>query len=165
MEQTFYLIIIGALLGEYFLSTISTVLNMNSITEKVPAQFRDVYDARKYSDSQAYLKAKARFGLLSSTFGLIVILVIIHSGLFGVLDQFVRGQTANPILGGLIFFASIFLINDILNIPFSLYSTFVIEQKFDFNRTTPRTYVFDKLKGYLLTIIFGGLILGAVLYI
>jgi STE24 endopeptidase len=137
---------------------------MNSITDEVPANFSDVYDTKKYADSQAYLRARTRFGILSSTFGLIVILVVIHAGIFGVLDQFVRGQTASPIFGGLLFFGIIFLINDVLNIPFSLYSTFVIEQKFDFNRTTPKTYMLDKLKGYLLTIIFGGLILGAVLY-
>jgi STE24 endopeptidase len=164
MEQTFYFIIIGALLGEYILSTVSAILNMNSITDEVPANFSDVYDTKKYADSQAYLRARTRFGILSSTFGLIVILVVIHAGIFGVLDQFVRGQTASPIFGGLLFFGIIFLINDVLNIPFSLYSTFVIEQKFDFNRTTPKTYMLDKLKGYLLTIIFGGLILGAVLY-
>ena len=164
MEQTFYFIIIGALLGEYILSTVSAILNMNSITDEVPANFSDVYDAKKYADSQAYLRARTRFGILSSTFGLIVILVVIHAGIFGVLDQFVRGQTASPIFGGLLFFGIIFLINDVLNIPFSLYSTFVIEQKFDFNRTTPKTYILDRLKGYLLTILFGGLILGAVLY-
>ena len=98
MEQTFYYIVIGALIVEYLLSTISAILNVNSITEELPSQFIDVYDREKYARSQAYLKAKTRFGLLSSTFGLSFILVVIHLGLFGYLDGFVRDQTNNPIL-------------------------------------------------------------------
>ena len=164
MEQTFYYIVIGALIVEYLLSTISAILNVNSITEELPSQFIDVYDREKYARSQAYLKAKTRFGLLSSTCGLFVILVVIHLGLFGYLDGFVREQTSNPILAGLLFFAIIFIINDLITIPFSLYSTFVIEQKFEFNRTTPRTYLVDKLKGYLVTALLGGIVLGTILF-
>ena len=164
MEQTFYYIVIGALIVEYLLSTISAILNVNSITEELPSQFIDVYDREKYARSQAYLKAKTRFGLLSSTCGLFVILVVIHLGLFGYLDGFVREQTNNPILAGLLFFAIIFIINDLITIPFSLYSTFVIEQKFEFNRTTPRTYLVDKLKGYLVTALLGGIVLGTILF-
>ena len=164
MEQTFYYIVIGALIVEYLLSTISAILNVNSITEELPSQFIDVYDREKYARSQAYLKAKTRFGLLSSTFGLSFILVVIHLGLFGYLDGFVREQTSNPILAGLLFFAIIFIINDIITIPFSIYSTFVIEQKFEFNRTTPGTYLVDKLKGYLVTTLLGGIVLGTILF-
>ncbi len=164
MEQTFYYIVIGALIVEYLLSTISAILNVNSITEELPSQFIDVYDREKYARSQAYLKAKTRFGLLSSTFGLSFILVVIHLGLFGCLDGFVREQTNNPILAGLLFFAIIFIINDIITIPFSIYSTFVIEQKFEFNRTTPGTYLVDKLKGYLVTTLLGGIVLGTILF-
>ena len=164
MEQTFYYIVIGALIVEYLLSTISAILNVNSITEELPSQFIDVYDREKYARSQAYLKAKTRFGLLSSTFGLSFILVVIHLGLFGYLDGFVREQTNNPILAGLLFFAIIFIINDLITMPFSIYSTFVIEQKFEFNRTTPGTYLVDKLKGYLVTTLLGGIVLGTILF-
>ena len=130
----------------------------------MPSQFIDVYDREKYARSQAYLKAKTRFGLLSSTFGLSFILVVIHLGLFGYLDGFVREQTNNPILAGLLFFAIIFIINDLITMPFSIYSTFVIEQKFEFNRTTPGTYLVDKLKGYLVTTLLGGIVLGTILF-
>jgi STE24 endopeptidase len=88
MENTYYIIIIGALLFEYILSTVSSVLNMNSITESVPEGFQDHYDEDKYSKSQAYLKDKTRFGLLSGAFSLILTLVVIHSGVFGDLDFF-----------------------------------------------------------------------------
>ena len=118
----------------------------------------------KYARSQSYLRAKTRFSLISGTFSLLLILVVIHTGLFGVLDGFVRAQTTQPILAGLFFFGIIFIINDLINIPFSLYSIFVIEEKFDFNRTTPKTYIIDKLKGYLLTIVLGSIVVVPILY-
>ncbi|MBF88847.1 MAG: peptidase M48 [Candidatus Marinimicrobia bacterium] len=164
MEKTFYYIIMGALIVEYLLSTISAILNIKNITKELPSQFTDVYDQEKYARSQAYLKAKTHFGLLSSTFGLFLIIVVIHLGLFGHLDELVRNQTDSPIFAGLLFFCIIFVINDVITIPFSIYNTFVIEQKFEFNKTTPKTYVIDKLKGYLLTIVLGGIVLGAILF-
>ena len=164
MENTYYIIIIGALLFEYILSTVSSVLNMNSITESVPEGFQDHYDEDKYSKSQAYLKDKTRFGLLSGAFSLILTLVVIHSGVFGDLDSFVRENASNSIIAGLIFFGILFIINDIINLPFALYSTFVIEEKYGFNKTTYQTFVIDKLKGYGLTIVFGSLIMIPVLY-
>ena len=164
MEQTYYLIIIGALILEYSLSTISSVLNMNSVSEDVPNGFLDHYDQDKYAKSQAYLKDNTRFGLFSSTFSLALTLIVIHTGLFGILDQFVRTQTVHPILSGLMYFGIIFIINDIINLPFSLYNTFVLEEKYGFNKTTSKTYVLDKLKGYMLTIVFGTIIMSPVLY-
>ncbi len=164
MEQTYYLIIIGALILEYFLSTVSSVLNMNSIAEDVPDGFQSHYDGEKYAKSQTYLKDNTRFGLLSSTFSLALTLIVIHTGLFGILDHFVRGQTGHPILGGLLFFGIIFIINDIINLPFSLYGTFVIEEKYGFNKTTAKTFMLDKLKGYALTVILGSVVIGPILY-
>ena len=164
MEQTYYLIIIFALVGEYLLSTVSSILDMGNIVEEVPADFQDVYDREKYARSQSYLRDRTRFGIFSSTFSLLLILVVIHTGLFGVLDQFVRVQTTQPILAGLLFFGIIFIIQDIISLPFSIYSTFVIEEKFEFNRTTPKTFVIDKLKGYALTVILGSAVIVPILY-
>ena len=164
MEQTYYLIIIFALAVEYLLSTVSSILDMRNIIEDVPADFQDVYDREKYARSQAYLKDRTRFGIFSSTFSLLLILVVIHTGLFGVLDQFVRVQTTQPILAGLLFFGIIFIIQDIISLPFSIYSTFVIEEKFEFNRTTPKTFVIDKLKGYTLTVILGSAVIVPILF-
>ena len=164
MEQTYYLIIIGALILEYLLSTVSSVLNMNSVSEDVPNGFQDHYDEDKYAKSQAYLKDNTRFGLLSSTFSLALMLIVIHTGLFGILDHIVRAQTVHPILAGLLFFGIIFIINDMINLPFSLYGTFVIEEKYGFNKTTAKTFMLDKLKGYALTFILGSVVIGPILY-
>ncbi|MBA64813.1 MAG: peptidase M48 [Candidatus Marinimicrobia bacterium] len=164
MEQIYYYIIIGALLVEYLLSTISSILNMNSISENVPDGFEDYYDEEKYAKSQAYLKDKTQLGLLSSTFSLFLTLVVIYMGLFGVLDEFVRLNSTHPIVSGLIFFGVLFIINDILNMPFSIYGTFVIEEKYGFNKTTINTFISDKLKGYGLIIVLGSAIMVPVLY-
>lgn len=164
MEQTYYLIIIFALAVEYLLSTVSSILDMGNIVEEIPADFQDVYDREKYARSQSYLRDRTRFGIFSSTFSLLLILVVIHTGLFGVLDQFVRVQTNQPILAGLLFFGIIFIIQDIISLPFSIYSTFVIEEKFEFNRTTPKTFVIDKLKGYALTVILGSAVIVPILF-
>tara|TARA_Y200000002_G_scaffold269799_1_gene224504 strand:+ start:253 stop:1488 length:1236 start_codon:yes stop_codon:yes gene_type:complete len=164
MEQTYYLIIIGALLVEYALSTISSIFNMKSITEKIPDGFQEYYDEEKYSSSQSYLKDKTRFGLFSGTFGLCVTLIVIHTGVFGMLDDFARSHSSHNITAGLIFFGILFIFNDIINIPFSIYSTFVIEEKYGFNKTTWKTYVIDKLKGYGLTIVLGSIVIVPILY-
>lgn len=149
---------------EYILSTVSSILNMNSITESIPDGFQDHYNEDKYSKSQAYLKDKTRFGLLSGTFSLILTLVVIHIGVFGDLDLYVREYASNPIIAGLLFFGILFIISDFLNLPFSLYSTFVIEEKYGFNKTTVQTFLIDKLKGYGLTIVLGSLVMVPVLY-
>ena len=164
MEQTYYFIIIGALIVEYLLSTISSVLNMNSITSTIPDGFQEFYDDKKYSKSQEYLKDKTKLGLYSSTFSLILTLIVIHFGLFGFLDEFVRSNSTHYIISGLLFFGILFLINDILNIPFSLYSTFVVEEKYGFNKTSIHTFISDKCKGYGLTIVFGSAIMVPVFY-
>ena len=164
MEQTYYFIIIGALIVEYFLSTISSLLNMNSITSTIPDGFQEFYDDKKYSKSQQYLKDKTKLGLYSSTFSLILTLIVIHFGLFGSLDEFVRSNSTHYIISGLLFFGILFLINDILNIPFSLYSTFVVEEKYGFNKTSIHTFIADKCKGYGLTIVFGSAIMVPVFY-
>ena len=164
MEQTYYFIIIGALLTEYLLSSISSILNMNSIAQTVPDGFQDYYDKEKYAKSQAYLKDKTKLGLFSGTFSLILTLIIIQMGLFGVLDDFVRSYSTHHIISGLIFFGILFFINDILNIPFIIYGTFVVEEKYGFNKTTINTFLLDKFKGYGLTIVLGSSIMAPVLY-
>jgi len=164
MDQIYYFIILGALLLEYGLSTISSFLNMNSITETVPKGFEDYYDTEKYSQSQQYLKDKTRLGLLSGTFSLLLTLFVIHTGVFGLLDEFVRSYSSHPIITGLMFFGILFFINDLLNLPFSLYSTFIIEEKYGFNKTTINTFITDKFKGYGLTIVLGSLIIAPIMY-
>ena len=122
MEQIYYFIIIGALIFEFGLSTLSSLLNMTSISKVVPDGFQDYYNEEKYVKSQLYLKDKTKLGLFSSTLSLILILVVIQFGLFGKLDEFVRSISDHYMISGLLFFGILFFINDIINLPISLFS-------------------------------------------
>ena len=123
------------------------VFENNFLTGSIPEGIGDLtaYDGEKYVRSQVYLKARTRFGLFSSTFSLGLILIVIHSDVFGYLDQYVRLQTENYILQGLLFIGIIYFFQDIISLPFSLYNTFVIEQKFGFNKVKPGLFFIVKI--------------------
>ena len=164
MENLYYLIIVTAIIIEYLLTSISSVLDIKNITPIIPLDFKKAYDGEKYIQSQEYLKARTRFGLFSSTFSLGLILFVIHSDVFGILDQYVRIQTENYILQGLLFIGIIYFFQDIISLPFSLYNTFVIEQKFGFNKIKPGLYFIDKIKGYGIFIVLGSTVITPLLY-
>lgn len=157
MESIFYIIIISAIVFEYLISSTSTILNMNSISETLPKGFEGVYDKDKYAKSQKYLKSNSRFSLFSSSFSFLLIMVVIHFGFFGILDEFVRSKTTNSVYAGLVFFIIIFVINDLINLPFSLFKNFVIEENFGFNKMTISIFIKDKLKSYFLIFFIGGI--------
>ena len=164
MENFYYYIIIFAIIIEYLLSSISSILDIKNITRTIPSDFKKAYDQEKYILSQDYLKARTRFGLFSSTFSLILIMIVIHSDIFGLLDQFVRGQSDSYILQGLLFIGIIYFFQDIVSLPFSIYHTFVIEERFGFNKTTLNLFIIDKIKGYAIFIVLGSIVITPILY-
>ena len=164
MENLYYYIIIFAIIIEYLLSSISSILDIKNITRTIPSDFKKAYDQEKYILSQDYLKARTSFGLFSSSFSLILIMIVIHSDIFGLLDQFVRGQSDSYILQGLLFIGIIYFFQDIVSLPFSIYHTFVIEERFGFNKTTLNLFIIDKIKGYAIFIVFGSIVIAPILY-
>ena len=146
MENLYYYIIIFAIIIEYLLSTTSSILDIKNITSTIPSDFKKAYDQEKYILSQDYLKARTSFGLFSSSLSLILIMIVIHSDIFGLLDQFVRGQSDSYILQGLLFIGVIYFFQDIVSLPFSIYHTFVIEERFGFNKTTLNLFIIDKME-------------------
>jgi len=165
MDTTIFYIIIGIILFDYLLERILDYLNRTWWSNELPDELKGIYDAKKYKKSQEYERVKTRFSLVTSTFSLAGMLLMLFLGGFAWLDDFVRSYTTNPILMALLFFGILGLAADILSTPFSVYSTFVIEEKFGFNRTTPKTYVLDKLKGWLLSAVIGGGILSLIVWI
>ena len=164
MENLYYYIIVIAIILEYLFSSISSILDIKNITPIIPSDFKKAYDQEKYILSQDYLKARTRFGLFSSTFSLILIMIVIHSDIFGLLDQFVRGQSDSYILQGLLFIGIIYFFQDIVSLPFSIYHTFVIEERFGFNKTTLNLFIIDKIKGYAIFIVLGSIVITPILY-
>ena len=158
-------IIAGILIIDFVLERILSLLNANHQQKDLPPEFAGIYDQEKYSKSLNYFKANHSFETLSSTFSFILMLAVILSGTFGMLDFILRLRINDPILLSLSFFGILFLISDLINIPFSLYKIFVIEEKFGFNKMTIKTFISDKIKSYILTIIVGGVILYIFLYL
>ena len=165
MENIYYYIIISAILFEYVISSVSSFLDLGNINPDIPDHFKKAYDKKKYAKSQEYLKTKTKFSLVSSTFSIVLIFLVIHLGIFGVLNEFVNLQTNHFILQGLLFISIIYIFQDIISLPFSLYSTFVIEEKFGFNKTTIGLFISDKIKGYVIFIVMGSIIITPILYL
>ncbi len=156
-------IILMALAANYLLNLISDLLNLRAIRAPLPEEFRDVYDEEKYRKSRKYTRVRTRFGLLTSTFSLIILLIFWFAGGFNWVDQLVRGFGYGTITTGLMFVGILILAQTFISLPFSIYSTFVIEERFGFNKTTPATFIADRLKGLMLTVLLGGPLLAGVI--
>lgn len=156
-------IILVALLGEFLLQAVADFLNLKKITENIPPEFQGVYDSAKYKKSQEYLVTGTKFGFAQSAFGLAIIIIFWFGRGFQYVDNFVRGFEFNPLISGLIYIGILLFLKTLLSIPFSLYSTFVIEEKFGFNRTTLSLYIFDLFKGLLITLVIGIPLLSGIL--
>jgi len=157
--------IIAIIVFNFVLERVLDFLNDSKRSPTLPPEAEGIYDAEKYARSQEYQKVRGRFGLLSSSISFVGLLVVLWLDGFAWLDEAIRQQFTNhPIYLALFFFGALGLASDILGLPFSLYSTFVIEEKFGFNKTTPKTYMLDKLKGYVLGLLLGAPILALVVW-
>ncbi len=156
MADTIFIFIIAILIFDYLLERLLDYLNTTYWSNEIPKELEGIYDAEKYKKSQDYQKVNQKFSLLTSSLSFIAMLLMIVLGGFAIIDEFVRQFTLNPILMALLFFGIIGFLTDLLSTPFTIYDTFVIEQKFGFNTTTVKTFVFDKIKGWLLAILLGG---------
>ena len=157
-ENIFY-ILIGIIILDFIIELWLDYLNAKHYNDPIPTELHDVYTDEEYKKSQAYKKENNSFSTWSSLFSLVIILSFFLFKGFALVDNYVRQFTNNEIGVTLLFFGIIMIGNDILSTPFSYYHTFVIEEKFGFNKSTKKLFWIDKIKGWLLTIIIGGLIL------
>ena len=163
-ENWLYLII-GLVVFNYLFSTVLDFINGKNWKAEIPPIMKDYYDEDKYLKAKNYSKEKGKISLISSTLStLLTILFLVFDG-YGWLDNFISIYYDIPFLKSGIFFLALFILSDVISIPFSCYNTFVIEEKYGFNKTTVKTFVLDKIKGYLLTIIIGGILLFGAIYI
>jgi STE24 endopeptidase len=160
----FLLLILVVLIARYVLELVADRLNVQHIAEELPDEFVGVYDAERYRKSQQYLKEKTSFGLWADTVNTAFVIVMILLGGFNLVDTAARGISAAMIPAGLLFVAILMVLGWLLNLPFRLYNIFVIEEKYGFNRTTPRTFVLDTIKNMFLTVLLGAPILAAILW-
>jgi STE24 endopeptidase len=161
--NVFAIIILAALILEFALQLVTNLLNVKALKLELPPTVQGIYQAEEYRKSQEYLRATTRFGLVGSAFTLFVLLAFWFSGGFNYFDQVVRYWGFAPIVSGLLYIGILFLAYGILTLPFSIYGTFVIEERFGFNRTTPRTFFLDLVKGFSLSLLLGVPLLAAIL--
>jgi STE24 endopeptidase len=157
------LLILFALLFDFLLNVAADVLNLRHLRFDVPAPFRGVYDEQRYRKAQAYLRENTRFSWVVSGLNLCILLVFWFARGFPALDAWVRALHLGPVPAGLVFIGTLALLKGLIAVPFSLYSTFVIEERYGFNRTTLKTYLGDLFKGAALAVVIGAPLLAAIL--
>ena len=145
---------------DFIIDLVTGILNYKNFEKKLPNNVNDIYSKEEYLKSQQYKKENFRFELITSIFTYIIIIGILLNGILGYLDSFLRTLTfENELSLSLLFFASIYLINDLLKTPFQLYRIFVIEEKYGFNKMKISIFIFDKIKGYFISIVIGVLLI------
>jgi len=163
-SQIIFIIIIGILLVSFMIDKVLDTLNAKHFNDPLPEKLNDVYDDAAYKKSQAYKKEKYRFGIVTSTFSLFLTIGFLFFDGFAYVDELARSISDNAIVIALIFFGIIMIASDILTTPFSYYNTFVIEEKYGFNKSTSKLFLFDKLKGWAMMIVIGGIFLTAFIW-
>ena len=159
----FFFIILFALLIEYVIGVVAHLLNLKSLRSEPPPALEGVYKPEDYRKSQEYVRTNTRFAFVTSTFSLAVLLSFWFAGGFNYLDQIVRSWGFVPILNGLFYIGILLMGYSLLTLPFSIYHTFVIEEKFGFNKTTPRTFLVDRIKSIGLAVLLGAPLLAGIL--
>lgn len=157
--------VLAILVGEYLLDTVSDLLNAGHIRAELPREFEGCYDADKYARSQEYLRDNTRLDIICASVVTPLTIAFILLGGFGLLDRWARGLGMGQIGTGLAFAGSAVFISQLCRIPFSVYRTFVIEERFGFNRTSPATFVTDILKKWALGALIGGALFAALVWI
>ena len=162
--EIIFKLLIGIIIFNFIKDFFLDYLNSKNFNNKIPEIISDVFDSEKYFKSQEYKKTQYRFSKYSKIFSLIIILSFFYFDGFIIVDSFSRNLFKSEILISLTFFGTIFFGNELLSLPFSVFFTFFIEEKFGFNKTSIKTYISDKLKSWILTILFGGGILGFIIF-
>jgi STE24 endopeptidase len=160
----FYIILI-IIVVDFLLERYLERLNILHSGKELPALLKGIFDEQKYSQQQAYLKVNYRFGFWSSGFNFLILLLMLFLSGFAWVNNITASLSSNPVWWALLFFGLIMLTAGILNLPWSVYDTFIIEQKFGFNKTTPRTFIFDLIKSLLLAVIVGGGLMALIIWI
>ena len=163
--STFFLIfILSIIVLEYILGLVSKRLTISNFKTELPKEFEGYFDNKKYSKSQEYTRDNLKFSLIENSFSTLLIITFILIGGFNYIDIYARSFGFDSIFTGLIFTGLLMLGSSIISLPFSIYSTFVIEEKYGFNKTTAKTFFIDLIKGMVLSALIGGIVLYGVLF-
>lgn len=163
--QSLLFLIIGISIAGYLFDLVLEILNIRAQRTEIPSEVAGFYDKEKYLKSLEYHRVRTRFSFISGGFSFLVSISMLAFGGFGYVDALLRPYFESQTVLALVFFALIMVASDILSLPFQLYSTFVIEEKFGFNKTTARTFIVDKIKGYVIGALVGGVLLTILIFL
>lgn len=158
------LVILCIIFTSYLLELTVSLLNIRALNSNLPKEFATTYDAQEYKKSQEYTKATAFFSLFENSFSTIITVTFLLYGGFNSVDVWARSFAFGEISTGLLFTGALGLLMFLVHLPFSIYATFVIEERFGFNRTSCKTFLFDILKAGLLTVLLGAPLLALILW-
>ena len=158
-------IALAILVISFLFDAVLNHLNLKHSGQPIDAKFDYLYDAEKRNSALEYQRANYKANLFADLVSTAITIAMLAAGGFGIIDKFVRNYFDNEILVGLGFIAIVGLLGSITSLPFTIYSTFVIEEKFGFNKTTVRTFITDKIKGTLIGAIIGAPLFSAIVWI
>lgn len=153
------IVIIAFILFNFILEYILDSLNAKSWDLPIPEELAGIYDKAEYEKARKYHQAKDKLSTIETILSTIITLLFLWFKGFAWTHIYINEFTASPILQTLLFFGVFVLVSDIIGLPFEIYGIFVIEEKFGFNKMTWKTYLSDKIKGYILGAIIGGILL------
>lgn len=165
MHNILFWIIIAILILDFLFEKYLDYLNTTTMNDTLPDAVKGIYDEGKYKKQQAYQRENNRFGLVSGTVSFVATLLMFLLFGFAFVNNIAWDFTGNAIIAALIFFGIIMFASDLLGTPFDIYDTFKIEEKYGFNKTTPKTFVLDKIKGWLIGALIGGGLLALIIFI
>lgn len=158
------LVILCIIFTSYLLDLTVSLLNIRALNPNLPKEFATTYNAQEYKKSQKYTKTTAFFSLFENSFSTIVTVTFLLYGGFNSVDVWARSFGFGEISTGLLFTGALGLLMFLVHLPFSMYATFVIEERFGFNRTSYKTFFFDILKAGLLAVLLGAPLLALILW-
>ena len=172
--QLWFFIIISLVIFNYLFSNILDYINHRNWKDEIPNELEDFYDKEKYKKAKNYALSKNKIGLFSSSISFILVISLLFFNGYGIIDQFANSNffksfeslkiNSSFIQSG-VFFLILFILNSVISIPFSYYNTFVIEEKFGFNKTTKSTFFIDIIKSTFLSLFIGGILLFLALFL
>ena len=160
-----YWIVIAIVLAEYIYNVTLSVLGRKASHRAIPKLLEDIYDAGAYRRQQSYSREYSRLGLFSTSVDTTLLLGLFAFGGFAWFDSVARSVSDAPIVMALVYFGIFFLLDWAVGLPFSVYSTFHIEERYGFNRTTPLLFLTDTLKGLAVSVVLYGLLISVVVWI
>ena len=163
--ENWLLLIIFLVLFNYFFSTILEYINDKNWNSSIPKKMKKFYNKDKYEKARKYSIERGKISFISNSLSMILVILLLWFKGYGFIDSFISERYDGLFIQSGLFFLTLMILSDLIKLPFDYYYTFIIEEKYGFNKTTLKTFILDKIKKYILAIIIGGGLLAGTIYL